>query len=671
MANKEKERLMRELFGKKRDLEINLDNDVLEQSERALSELIKQNKKASASLGSELEPMQIKKIKEDFGVDVDLERLRQDLKKDYQIEANVPENIPLGLKSREVFEKINTKLDEVVLGQKSATKALCIAFRRPYITGISKEHLRGTIVLSGNNGSGRHLLIKTMAKLLKQEGLNTSSMITTLDMSNYQSPSQEIMFLQDLYVALNNDNAIILIENPYDGHAVFNRMLGELVIEGKLHLSKRYVYAKNHLQVAGEGLSTNIIDTLKGNDKMIVLMIEGSSYKLLDVYGKSFVDKIQDYVKTDILDADSLNKISDKLLEKFRTKALEQLELAISFKPSFKEFLLSVYNPNDGIDSLSPILKGLYDELVDLVLSFSSIKELTLYYDEGFKAQKNDEVISFDLSSSSAKERQKIEDELNEIVGLDEVKDYLRRLEDHIKVAELRKKKGLKVTEVSKHMIFTGNPGTGKTTIARLISRMMKSCGILRQGHLVEVTRADLVAKYVGQTAPLVMEVVKSALGGVLFIDEAYSLYRGKDDSFGLEAIDALVKAMEDHRDDFIVILAGYSKEMKTFLDANSGLKSRFANIINFPDYTAEELLMITKSIAKGKDYRLDKELDEALLAYYKKVQAKKDATSGNGRLARNLVEEAILNQAKRIIQDHESAIDLLRLEDFDLEDMQ
>lgn len=671
MANKEKERLMRELFGKKRNLEINLDNDVLEQSEKALSELIKQNKKASASLGSELEPMQIKKIKEDFGVDVDLEKLRQDLKKDYQIEANVPENIPLGLKSREVFERINTKLDEVVLGQKSATKALCIAFRRPYITGISKEHLRGTIVLSGNNGSGRHLLIKTMAKLLKQEGLNTSSMITTLDMSNYQSPSQEIMFLQDLYVALNNDNAIILIENPYDGHAVFNRMLGELVIEGKLHLSKRYVYAKNHLQVAGEGLSTNIIDTLKGNDKMIVLMIEGSSYKLLDVYGKSFVDKIQDYVKTDILDTDSLNKISDKLLDGFKTRALEQLELVISFKPSFKEYLLSVYNPNDGIDSLSPILKGLYDELVDLVLSFSSIRELTLYYDEGFKAQKDEKVISFDLSSNSAKERQEIEDELNEIVGLDEVKDYLRRLEDHIKVAELRKKKGLKVTEVSKHMIFTGNPGTGKTTIARLISRMMKSCGILRQGHLVEVTRADLVAKYVGQTAPLVMEVVKSALGGVLFIDEAYSLYRGKDDSFGLEAIDALVKAMEDHRDDLIVILAGYSKEMKTFLDANSGLKSRFANIINFPDYTAEELLMITKSIAKGKDYRLDKEVDEALLAYYKKVQAKKDATSGNGRLARNLVEEAILNQAKRIIQDPQSAIDLLRLEDFDLEDMQ
>ena len=145
------------------------------------------------------------------------------------------------------------------------------------------------------------------------------------------------------------------------------------------------------------------------------------------------------------------------------------------------------------------------------------------------------------------------------------MKEYLLSLENHIKVSQLRKQRGLKTAEISKHMIFTGNPGTGKTTIARIISRMMKVCGILKQGQLVEVTRADLVGKYVGHTAPLTMEVINSALGGVLFIDEAYSLYRGKDDSFGLEAIDTIVKAMEDHRDDLIVILAGYSKEMSEF----------------------------------------------------------------------------------------------------------
>ena len=218
-------------------------------------------------------------------------------------------------------------------------------------------------------------------------------------------------------------------------------------------------------------------------------------------------------------------------------------------------------------------------------------------------------------------------------------------------------------------MVFTGNPGTGKTTIARLVSRMMKACGILAQGHLVEVTRADLVAKYVGQTAPQTMDVIKSAIGGVLFIDEAYSLYRGKDDSFGLEAIDTLVKAMEDYRDELIVILAGYSREMEVFLDANTGLKSRFANIIHFSDYTGEELVKISVSIAKSKDYRIDEAAIKPLEEYYTNIQARKDMTSGNGRLARNLVEEAILNQSKRVLENKDADIDLLMLEDFDLKE--
>jgi SpoVK/Ycf46/Vps4 family AAA+-type ATPase len=226
----------------------------------------------------------------------------------------------------------------------------------------------------------------------------------------------------------------------------------------------------------------------------------------------------------------------------------------------------------------------------------------------------------------------------------------------------------MKTSDVSKHMIFTGNPGTGKTTIARLISRYMKAIGALSQGQLVEVTRADLVGRYVGHTAPLTMQVIKSALGGVLFIDEAYSLYRGKDDSFGLEAIDTLVKAMEDYRDDLIVILAGYSKEMSTFLESNSGLKSRFPNVINFPDYTGEELMKIALIIAKSKGYKIDDSLKEPLQEYFTKVQANNSKESGNGRLARNVVEDAILRQSERLIKDSKASIDELILEDFNLD---
>ena len=195
----------------------------------------------------------------------------------------------------------------------------------------------------------------------------------------------------------------------------------------------------------------------------------------------------------------------------------------------------------------------------------------------------------------------------------------------------------------------------------------MKAIGALSQGQLLEVTRADLVAQYVGQTAPLTMSVIRSALGGVLFIDEAYSLYRGKDDSFGLEAIDTLVKAMEDNRDNLIVILAGYKKEMAGFLEANSGLKSRFPNVINFKDYTGEELVKIADIQASSKGYIIDEAAKESLQAYFDQKQADNAAEAGNGRLARNTIEEAILHQSSRIVKESNPDMTLLKKEDFDL----
>ena len=257
--------------------------------------------------------------------------------------------------------------------------------------------------------------------------------------------------------------------------------------------------------------------------------------------------------------------------------------------------------------------------------------------------------------------------QLHEIVGLKEVKQYLFSLEELVQVQKIRKKRGLKVPEISKHMIFTGNPGTGKTTIARLIAQMMKAMGVLSSGQLIEVTRADLVGRYVGHTAPQTMQIVRSALGGVLFIDEAYSLYRGKEDTFGLEAIDTLVKAMEDYRDDLIIILAGYSKEMKDFLQANSGLQSRFPNRIEFPDYSAEELVEIAQSIARSKEYQIDVDCLSALHMYFEGVKKKSGRSFGNGRVARNVVEQAILNQSGRILREPDQPLDLLIMQDFNL----
>ena len=322
---------------------------------------------------------------------------------------------------------------------------------------------------------------------------------------------------------------------------------------------------------------------------------------------------------------------------------------------------------DDQIESIISNIDAIYVQIAQLVLN-RDIKELTIKCDDSVYALIDEEKISL-VNNDKDEKLKAINEELNEIVGLDNVKSYIKSLQSHVLIQQRRKMQGLKSVDISKHMIFTGNPGTGKTTIARLISRYMLAIGGLRKGQLVEVTRGDLVGKYVGHTAPLTMEVIKSALGGVLFIDEAYSLYRGKDDSFGLEAIDTLVKAMEDHRDDLIVILAGYSKEMEEFLEANSGLKSRFPNIINFEDYSADQLLAIAKSIAKGKQYYINEEADEALLAYFDQVQKDDSARSGNGRLARNVVEKAIINQSNRLIDDLNGEINELKLIDFDLKE--
>ena len=259
--------------------------------------------------------------------------------------------------------------------------------------------------------------------------------------------------------------------------------------------------------------------------------------------------------------------------------------------------------------------------------------------------------------------------ELNGLVGLGAVKEYVFGLADNLQVQQRRAAAGFKTASLSMHMIFTGNPGTGKTTIARLVAKYLKAIGALKGGQLVEVTRADLVGRYTGHTAPLTNSVIESALGGVLFIDEAYSLYRGEQDSFGLEAIDTLVKGMEDHRDELVVVLAGYTREMEVFLTANSGLASRFPNKIEFPDYTADELLDITNVLAKGKGYRLAEGCTFPLLGYYKRRQALDSRTAGNGRLARNTLEKAIFHQSRRLVAEPAAELDMILPSDLEFEE--
>ncbi len=257
-------------------------------------------------------------------------------------------------------------------------------------------------------------------------------------------------------------------------------------------------------------------------------------------------------------------------------------------------------------------------------------------------------------------------EKLDSLIGLTTIKKDVRELMDFVSVQKMRNEEGLKSVPVSLHLVFTGNPGTGKTTVARIIAKLYKNIGVLSKGQLVEVDRSGLVAGYVGQTALKTQDKIAEARGGVLFIDEAYALAQ-KDDAFGQEAIDTILKAMEDYRDDFVVIVAGYTKPMEKFINSNPGLKSRFNKYIEFPDYTVDELEQIFAMNCSKYDYLVEEDAKKHIRELITAAKLEKQENFANAREVRNLFEKVITAQAKRVKgMENPSAADMMtiRMED-------
>ncbi|MBQ6551468.1 MAG: AAA family ATPase [Lachnospiraceae bacterium] len=575
------------------------------------------------------------------------------------------------------FDGVEDVLKKQVFGEDEFLKALVIAFKRPFILTEEPGHARNAIFLTGPEDTGKHTALYAITEELYNRKALGSPLVSPMDLANYGSSGADNVFLQDLYTALQSGADVLLFDHFDQCHVSYLAYLSELVREGSCTLKERYVLQNGQLVNVSNSFASTAVSSFSASGKYLVFVSTKGLSGLANSFGAPFINALGDVCETQKLPEESLEQVALTKWEVLKNKADSQLQ----FKLSAEEDLIRALGRDASAKGagVTGILK-LFD---DLLKSFANLRLGDVYPkdaegelirdEEGVvKARFGMETVDLMtlLPAGYSGDLEEVKKEMDNIVGLEEIKKYILSLEEYYNVQKRRREEGLKASEVSKHMIFTGSPGTGKTTIARIISRYLKAIGVLSGGQLVEVSRADLVGRYVGHTAPLTNNVIRSAIGGVLFIDEAYSLYRGKDDSFGLEAIDTLVKGMEDNRDDLIVILAGYSKEMEEFMTANSGLKSRFPNIIEFPDYTGQELLEIAKITAKSKGYVLDEGVMMPLLAYFNAVQAVRASTAGNGRLVRNKIEEAILNQSRRLVAEPDADLSLLTSRDFDLTDI-
>ena len=574
------------------------------------------------------------------------------------------------------FEGLAAEVRQTVLGQDAFVDSVVRAMRRPFVLGTEAPAARNVILLTGGAGTGRHFALEETARCMAARGLLQSDRIATLDLALYPNSGAEKLFLQDLYAALHAPGEILAFEHYESCYPGFLKTLSDLAVKGSAPLSSRYLVNKEGILVdAGTALAPGAVSRIDPCGKYLIFYSHKGREALADKFGAALVSALGDVCETASYTREDLAALAAQQLNALAQKIRTRLGLTLSAGADVRDYVAAQCTAQKGAAGLSACTDRIFRALSEYCLRTDETLTGTVTLTAGpegvlFHLNDGADQPLFDLLPAAyTGALDAIRAEINELVGLAPVKEYVFGLADNLQVQQRRAAAGLKTASLSMHMIFTGNPGTGKTTIARLVAKYLKAIGALKGGQLVEVTRADLVGRYTGHTAPLTNSVIESALGGVLFIDEAYSLYRGEQDSFGLEAIDTLVKGMEDHRDELVVILAGYTREMETFLTANSGLASRFPNRIEFPDYTAVELLQITQVLAKNKGYTLAEACTEPLLGYYAHWQESDARTAGNGRLARNTLEKAIFHQSRRLVAEPAAALDLILPSDLELKE--
>ncbi|MFA9457948.1 AAA family ATPase [Halalkalibacter sp. AB-rgal2] len=544
----------------------------------------------------------------------------------------------------EVFNRVEESVRSRVYGQDEYIANLVLFFKKQYLLGGGLEGKVPSLSVTGPKGSGKELGITEVVQTLHQHKLVRYKQVITLDVSIYTDKDVHSNFVRDFSSAFSyggtpiilrgieraNDQIVTNLENLVK-NGYFRTEAG-VVIDSADHIlifitEKKAEIPERIRYHISEELDTIALE-LEHLKKMAANMLEGARAQVIQLMNKQIT---WDSTVVDLLAQRSLEaEMNGRLLKKWISIQLIESLVAVRARGELGEMEQLI------VDSDQLYLAGHHQSL------FSLSYEIGQSIDQAFE-------------------------ELNSLIGLTEVKAFVHELTKTVELQLKRKEQGLSTTTLTLHMIFSGNPGTGKTTVARLISYILKGLGILSKGQLVEVARQDLVGEYVGQTGPKTMSKIQEALGGVLFIDEAYALSRSKHDTYGQEAIDTLVKGMEDYREDLVVILAGYTQEMEGFLKTNPGLRSRFPFQVEFADYSPDELYTMLQLMTQQREYQLQVEEKKLFIDLFERKQIPGRNDSGNGRLVRNVLEEAIRKQAVRVNEQEDSNYQLLTAEDFGL----
>ena len=451
------------------------------------------------------------------------------------------------------FEGLAAEVRQTVLGQDAFVDSVVRAMRRPFVLGTEAPAARNVILLTGGAGTGRHFALEETARCMAARGLLQSDRIATLDLTLYPNSGAEKLFLQDLYAALHAPGEILAFEHYESCYPGFLKTLSDLAVKGSAPLSSRYLVNKEGILVdAGTALAPGAVSRIDPCGKYLIFYSHKGREALADKFGAALVSALGDVCETASYTREDLAALAAQQLNALAQKIRARLGLTLSAGADVRDYVAAQCTAQKGAAGLAECCDRIFRALSEYCLRTDETLTGTVTLTAGpegvlFRLNDGADQPLFDLLPAAyTGALDAIRAEINELVGLAPVKEYVFGLADNLQVQQRRAAAGLKTASLSMHMIFTGNPGTGKTTIARLVAKYLKAIGALKGGQLVEVTRADLVGRYTGHTAPLTNSVIESALGGVLFIDEAYSLYRGEQDSFGLEAIDTLVKGMED-----------------------------------------------------------------------------------------------------------------------------